>query len=270
MNVGIQIFRLNLDRKGKLYKEYHLYNTGGVMMDDIKKEQHIGESDREKRLQITRKIFEEILAADLHQSEIANRLLIPVTFLTSAATFLFGFMLNNDISLFWGEINVIPVFFLLYMAFTIGGIFVFFEVIGPSFYTKQWPVPEKGPKGPPSALFFKLISKVDDVNKWVSYFSNREEKTQTYLDIDELQDKLIYDFSVESFQLAKKVHEKSRKNLFAHMFFYPSFCLLLLMAFSGVISLLEEWNLVAWMVMGFIVAFFVIIEAIVIRKYIKF
>lgn len=238
-------------------------------MVNTKNEKEPLDGDMEKRLQIAEKIFKEVLAADLHQSEIANRLLIPVTFLTGAATFLFRFILDKDVVLLSRGINVIPLLFLLYVFFTLCGIFIFFEVIGPSFYTKAWPVPEKGPDGPPSTLFFKLISKVKNVEVWVDYFCKGEEDNSRFLDTKRLQEKLIYDYAVESYQLAKKAHEKSRKNLVAHMFFYPSFGLLLLMAFSGVISFLEEWNPVIWGLFGVIVAFFVAVEISIIHKYLR-
>jgi hypothetical protein len=224
--------------------------------------------ERKIRYQIAEEIFDEILKADLHQSEIARHLLIPITFLTGAATFLFKFLLDHNISFLWADINLIPVFFLLYIFFTVGGIFVFFEIIGPSFYMKKWPSPKKGPKGPRSTLFFKLISRTDSIEEWVDYFyKKKDEVPKHFLEVAELQDKLVYDFAVESFQLAKKAHHKSKRNLIAHMFFYPSFCSLLLMAFLGIVSLLGIRNFVSVFAVA-IVAVFVTLELKVIQKYV--
>lgn len=225
--------------------------------------------ERKVRLEIAKNIFDEVLEANLHQSEIAARLLIPVAFLTAATVSLFRFFVDKNISVEFMGINIISILFVLYIIFTVGGILVFFEVIGPSFFMVNWPTSTERQKGPKSALFFKFIAETS-IDKWISYFhETKSGEPKRFLGIDELQDKLIYDYTAESSLLAKKAQGKVKDNLFGHLFFYPSFCSLLLMTSTGVLRYLDASH---WLIFGFgvpIVCFFGYIEIQVFKKYKK-
>lgn len=228
---------------------------------------------RKIRFEITKKIYDEVLAANFHQSDIAALLLIPVAFLASAATFLFSFLLEHGISVKLMGIDFIPLLFLSYIFFTLSGILVFFEIIGPGFQISGWPPQEKGPKkaeNVKSILFFKFISELN-VNDWMNILFTKEitEKPKEFLETDELQEKIIYDFVVESYQLAKKAQGKVKKNLLAHLFFYPSFCSLFLMTYAGIISYLNGWNFATQSLTVLILAVFGRIEIKVFKKYLK-
>ena len=238
------------------------------------------DDEKKTRLEIAKNIFEEVLKANLHQSEKAARLLIPIAFLTGAATFLFNFFLENNISATWKGINFIPVLFLVYLFCTIGGTISIIETIGPSFEIKGWPRDgrekgEKGEKGekrsegPESLLFFKFILK-KEANEWMNIFLKEEtRKLEGYLETDKLRDKLIHDYVVESYQLAKKTHGKVKKNLAAHLLFYVSFCSLLLMAYSGIVSYLNLWNWTAKFLIILILAVFGYLSLEIGRKYFR-
>jgi hypothetical protein len=228
--------------------------------------------ERKIRLEIAKNIFDEVLEANLHQSEISARLLIPVAFLTAAAVSLFGFFVDKGISVTFMETDItpiIPILFLLYILFTLGGILVFFEVIGPSFFLENLPIPTEKQKNPKSALFFKFIAEID-IDKWIGHFCRKEQdKSEEFLEIADLQEKLIYDYIAESSLLAKKTQGKVKDNLFAHLFFYLSFCCLLLMACIGILSYLEvsDWFILFLSVV--IAHIFGYIEVQVFRKYRK-
>lgn len=237
------------------------------------------DDEKKARLEIAKNIFEEVLNANLHQSEKAARLLIPIAFLTGAATFLFNFFLENNISATWKGINLIPILFLVYLFFTIGGTISIIETIGPSFEMKGWPSEgrkrekeergEKGLEGPESLLFFKLILK-KEANQWMNIFLEGEtRKLEGYLENDKLRDKLIHDYVVEAYQLAKKTHGKVKKNLVAHLLFYVSFCSLLLMAYSGIVSYLNLWNWIAEFLTILILAAFGLLSLGIGRKYFR-
>jgi hypothetical protein len=230
--------------------------------------------DKKVRLEIAKNIFEEVLDANLHQGEKAARLLIPVTFLTSAATFLFNFFLEKNISVTWGRIDFFPILFLAYLTFTLAGAICIIEIIGPSFEIKGWPgrgktkkKKQKKVKGPESLLFFKFIMNKEG-SEWMDVFLKEKAKNlEGYFEIDALQDRLIHDYVVESYQLAKKTYGKVKKNLLAHALFYVSFCSLLLMAYSGVISYLDMWNWATKALTVFILIIFGLLIVKVIQKY---
>lgn len=68
-------------------------------MSSEKGNEKIEKDDRKKiRLEIAETIYKEVLNANFHQSDIAARILTPVAFLTAAATFLFNFFLENNIT----------------------------------------------------------------------------------------------------------------------------------------------------------------------------
>lgn len=235
------------------------------------------DDEKKARLEIARNIFEEVLKANLHQSEKAARLLIPIAFLTGATTFLFNFFLENNISATWRGINFIPVLFLVYLFCTIGGTISIIETIGPSFEIKGWPRDggekgerrEKRSEDPESLLFFKFILK-KEANEWMNVFLKEEtRKLEGYLETDRLRDKLIHDYVVESYQLAKKTHGKVKKNLVAHLLFYVSFCSLLLMAYSGIVSYLNLWNWTARFLIILILAAFGLLSLEIGRKYFR-
>lgn len=236
-------------------------------------------NDKKKmRLEIVKSIFEGALDANLHQGEKASRLLIPVTFLVAAATFLFNFFLENNVSAEWEGIDFIPVLFLLYLIFALAGAIVIIETIGPSFEIKGWPGKTKGKKEektkgkkeekhPESLLFFKFIIK-KDADDWVKIFLNKEvENLDKYLENDNLHDRLIHDYVVEAYQLAKKTQGKVKKNFFSHILFYISFCSLVLMTYSGIVSYLETWGWATQLLVGIILFIFGILIFGVIREY---
>ena len=93
--------------------------------------------ERKIRYEIVKNIFDEIQEANLHQSEISARILIPVAFLTAATISLYRLFVDMGISVDLMEKDFTPILFLLlvlYIIFTVGGILIFFEVIGPSFF----------------------------------------------------------------------------------------------------------------------------------------
>ncbi|MGD2247588.1 MAG: hypothetical protein PVF58_04220 [Candidatus Methanofastidiosia archaeon] len=242
------------------------------------------DNEKKIRLEIAKSIFKEVLDANLHQGEKASRLLIPVTFLVAAATFLFEFFLGNNVSAVWRGIDFIPVLFLLYLIFTLAGAIVIIETIGPSFEIKGWPGENKGKekkdkgkkkknkgkeedKNPESLLFFKFIIK-KDVSDWMKIFLNEEaKKLNTYLETDNLHNRLIHDYVVEAYQLAKKTQGKVKKNFFSHILFYISFCSLVLMTYSGIVSYLALWNQVTQLLIGIILCGFGILIFEVIKEY---
>lgn len=235
--------------------------------------------DKKKiRLEIAKNIFEGVLDANLHQGEKAARLLVPVTFLAAAATFLFEFFLENNISAEWRGIDFIPVLFFLYLTFTLAGAIVVIETIGPSFEIKGWPGKNKGKKEKKnkrkkedehleSLLFFKFIIK-KDADDWIKIFLDKEtEKLNEYFEPDRLQNRLIHDYVVEAYQLAKKTQGKVKKNFFSHILFYISFCSLVLMTYSGIVSYLAMWNWATQLLVGVILCIFGILIFGIIRGY---
>ena len=99
------------------------------------------------------------------------------------------------------------------------------------------------------------------------FMKEETEKLEGYLETDKLQDRLIHDYVVESYQLAKKTHGKVKKNFFSHVLFYLSFCALFLMAYSGTISYFSVWN---WATKGLIVLILIIFGLLIfetIREY---
>lgn len=132
-----------------------------------------------------------------------------------------------------------------------------------------WPPKTESPGGPESILFFKLITKLKS-DEWVeTFFKKGTGKQENYLETDELRDKLIYDYAVESYQLAQKTMGKVRTNLIAHMFFYASFCSVFLMAYTAIISFLDIWSSTTNGLIFLILFVFGYIEVKVFRKYIK-
>ncbi len=225
--------------------------------------------ERKIRLEIAKNIFDEVLEANLHQSEISARLLIPVAFLTAAAVSLFKLFVDEEISVTFMEADIISILFLLYILFTLGGILVFFEAIGPSFFLENLPIPTEKQKNPKSALFFKFIAEID-IDRWIGHFCRKEQdKSEEFLELADLQEKLIYDYIAESSLLAKKAQGKVKDNLFAHLFFYLSFCCLLLMTCIGILSYLDvsRWFILFLSVV--IAHIFGYIEVQVFRKYRK-
>ncbi|MBU7047159.1 MAG: hypothetical protein HXS54_12070 [Theionarchaea archaeon] len=228
-----------------------------------------GLEDRKMRLEIARNIFDEVLEANLHQSEISARLLIPVAFLTAAAISLFRLFVDKEVTVTVMKTDVIPILFLLYILFTMSGILVFFEVIGPSFFLENLPIPSKKQKNPKSTLFFKFIAETD-IDRWIGHFCRKEQdKSEEFLEIADLQEKLIYDYIAESSLLAKKAQGKVKDNLFAHLLFYLSFCCFLLMACIGILGYLKVSEWVMFFLSVVIVHIFGYIEVQVFRKYRK-
>lgn len=193
--------------------------------------------------------------------------MIPVAFLTAATISLFKLFVDMGISVDLMGKDFTPILFILlalYVIFTVGGILIFLEVIGPSFFVEIWPKPKGKQKGPKSTLFFKYVAETN-IDTWMDYLCKKESKE--FFKIEELQDKLIYDYTVESSLLAKKAQGKVKDNLFAHLFFYPSFCCLLLIACIGVLS---YFNALDWIILGsvvLVILIFIYIEIQVLSKY---
>lgn len=171
------------------------------------------------RYKITKQIYDEVLKANLHQSEIASHLLIPIAFLTAATTFSFNFLFQEEISVLFKGINLIPLLFLGYIISTSFGILLFLKVIGPSFYTKDWPQHEERPA---SIFFFKLIGKIKTVEEWMNFFiEDPNSQNNDYLKTEDLTEKAVHDLTVESYQLSKKSYKKSKiKFISKHFFLY--------------------------------------------------
>ncbi len=202
------------------------------------------------RLEIAKNIFKEVLDANLHQSEIAARLLILVTFIAGGTIALFALFLESDISALWMGIDLIPGLFLAHISFVLIAIIFVVENIGPSFQTEELEPNKESEKPrseeaetPKSILFFKFILE-EDMNKWISTFHKKEseEKPKEYLETIELQEKFIHDCIMESHLLAKKTHGKVKRNLVAHLLFYSSFYFLFLLACSGIANYFNAWN----------------------------
>ena len=186
------------------------------------------------RYKITKQIYDEVLKANLHQSEIASHLLIPIAFLTAAATFSFNFLFQEEISVIFKGINLIPLLFLGYIISTSAGILLFLKVIGPSFYTKDWPQHEERPT---SIFFFKLIGKIETVEDWMNFIiKNPNNQNNEYIKTEDLTEKAIHDLTLESYQLSKKAIKKVKLNSLANIFFCISVCLFLLMISLGIIG----------------------------------
>jgi len=230
-------------------------------MDEKKTDGEPETEGKKIRFEIAKSIFKEILDANLHQSEIAARLLIPITFLTGGAVALFA--IEYKISAFWIGIDIIPFLFLLYLFFTLGGTISFFKTIGPSFKWggKFLSVEERRPKGPDSLLFFKSIEGMDS-NKWMNYFysEKNEKKLEEFLETDELQNKLAYDYIREAYLLAKKANTKVFYNTIAHWFFFFSFVTLFLMIYVGIISYFGLWGSFTKFLIILALAIFIAIE----------
>lgn len=165
-------------------------------------------------------------------------------------------------------INIATLLFLIYISLALCATILIIENIGPSFQTEGWPPPKKGPKGPKSILFFKFISEID-IETWINYFCRIEntEKSEEFLKTDELQNKFVYDCTVESYQLAKKTHGKVKRNLLAHLLFYISFYFFLLMAYLGIISYFNAWDYRAKVFILVVTTFFLYITYKVVMKY---
>lgn len=221
-----------------------------------------------RRIEIARNVFKEVLDANLHQSEISAHLLVLGTLITGAAVALFAIFLEYNISFIWMGVNLTIVFFLVYISLTLSATILIIENIGPSFQTEGWPPKEIGPKGPKSILFFKFIQEID-IDTWINTFCKKEnsKESEEFLKTDELQNKFVYDCMVESYQLAKKTHGKVRRNLLAHLLFYISFYLLLLMAYSGIITYFDAWDSVTIVLILVISVFFLYITYRVAKKY---
>lgn len=220
------------------------------------------------RLEIAKSVFKEVLDANLHQSEISAHLLVLGTFVTGAAIALFALFLQYEISIIVMKTNFVAVLFLIYILLALSATILIIENIGPSFQTKGWPPPQKRPKGPKSMLFFKFIQEID-IDEWISYFckSEESEESKRFLKTDELQDKFIYDCMVESYQLARKTTKKVRYNLLAHILFYISFYFLTLMAYSGMMSYFNSWNVITEIIILVISGIFLYFIYKVFQKY---
>jgi len=156
---------------------------------------------------------------------------------------------------------------LVYIISTIFGILLFFEVIGPSFYTKDWPHTEERP---PSIFFFTLIGKIETVEEWMSFFiENINDQNENYLQTEDLKKKAIHDFTIESYQLSKKAIRKVKLNLIAHFFFYISFCSLLLMVYIGIVDHFCSWSSFTMTIPIIIFLIFLYIEYRLIKKAVK-
>lgn len=231
--------------------------------------------DDKIRLEIAEKIYREVMGANLHQSEIAARLLAPIAFLTAAAMSLFGSFMRDGITFLWGGVDLVIMFFLVYIFCTLCGTILIIEVIGPSFEIKGgWPLRKKEQKssienpgnkddkeeklkGLRSIVFFKFI--LDNEREgWRDTIAKEEPEI--------LQKKLLYDYLNESYQLAKKTQGKVKRNLVAHLFFYPSFCSLLLMAFTGIFTYAKAQP---WIILYFTGATLLIFGFFEIKKLLK-
>ena len=198
----------------------------------------IEEEELWKKYEISKEIFERPLEMTRHEDEKAGRILASVAFLTLAASTVFSTFLNNDIKydifIFSQRIDLIFLFFAIFIIFIVLGTFYMLRAMGPSFeFARNRTKTEKQENDEPASIyFFEKISE-ENPTSWENFFKKP---------IKKILNKACKDHIIEARLISKKVRKKVRYINIGKFFFHIAmfiFALLLFVGFYTYTSIVE-------------------------------
>lgn len=189
------------------------------------------------KYEITKEIFNHILAMTKHEDEKAGRIILSIAFLSAASASVFRAFVNNKIIFLVSGLELISItYFFSVLCVVLGSLYIM-DAVGPNLNIpslwksnraqenedKEEVIPYK----PTSIYFFEKIAE-EDRNNWCNYFLK--------IDEDELIDRACEDHVYESHLVAEKIQNKVSSIKTAKIFFIFSIILFVIFTFLGVTS----------------------------------
>lgn len=197
-------------------------------------------NDYEKKHQLAKEIFDQVLSATMHEDNKAGRIIVSIAFLAGVTSSVFSKFSSEEIHFMFLGRDLISIFFLLFIICVVVGSLYIMNAIGPSFnIPKTWKKNGKNGKKesssmsteeyvPLSLYFFKLIAE-EDRSKWMSYFEQVE--------VDALLQKASNDYLYEAHLISEKIQDKVESIRIAKGFYMVSIVILVIITLLGVMSL---------------------------------
>jgi len=191
-------------------------------------EQEKSFSGPEKKLTVTKEVFDHLYAMLRHEDEKANRILGAMAFIALAGAALAIPFFERTVGTHLKFFNMtfgLFLFFLFLILLSLGTLFIL-AALGPVVHIKAaWVEPaEKKKRWLPSILYFKNIA-MTDMEDWAGYFKETDEA--------DLVQKLYHDHVAQSHALANRARYKAKCIKTSKVFYRFSLIFLLLFIMSG-------------------------------------
>ena len=195
------------------------------------------------KYEVSKEIFNHILAMTKHEDEKAGRIILSIAFLSSASATVFGAFVKNNLTFMYYGFELISLFYFVSVLFVVLGSLSIMDAVGPNLNIPTiWKnraqndgeMEDNGDDDaqeyrPKSLYFFEKIAK-EDRGEWCNFFAQ--------IDDASLQTFAIEDHTYEAHLVSEKIQHKVQGIKTAKIFFIMSILFFVSFTFLGVIQYL--------------------------------